>query len=119
MVREGLVVEGGHLPVAGRAVEGDRAHIASLEIIGAHHLAAGTRIAEELDRNPEALAKILSAWIEKAEAPGRKALQHPAGHQLLGPVLELLELAAVEGIGRFRGLAQRRGPADGVGDGNP
>jgi len=31
------------------------------------------RINEELDRNPEALARILTLWIDKAEATERKA----------------------------------------------
>jgi len=31
------------------------------------------RITEELDRNPEALAKILSSWIDRSEAAERKA----------------------------------------------
>jgi hypothetical protein len=31
------------------------------------------RITEELDRNPDALAKILTLWIDRADASERKA----------------------------------------------
>ncbi len=31
------------------------------------------RLNEELDRNPEALAKILALWIDQSEAAGKKA----------------------------------------------